>query len=220
VGKLITANDLRAMAADAKQVAVPAGSVLAPSALDLAKELGIALLWEESAPKGSGKKPPCPAAAEMTPAVAGQDAKCACGELAPGDVQTIVRQVLAQVMKPACANPKVTHVKGDGVVLEPFEGAPSGQNIKLKDVVTAREANLAAGFMTFEAAQLPWQLTYDEVDYVVEGTFTLQAGGKTYTCGPGDVLYIPKDTRVVFGSPGRAKVFYVTYPANWAEQTS
>lgn len=208
--KLITATELRAMAADGKQVAIAAGSVLTPSAHDLAKELGITLMWSEAAPKA--KKP---AAAGEIPA--GKTPRSAEGELAAADVQLIVQKVLAQVNRPACPNPRITHVRGDSVVLEPFAEAPPGQNIRLKDVVTAREANLAAGFMTFEASRLPWQLSYDEIDYVVEGSFTLETGGKTYTAGPGDVLYIPKDTKVVFGSPGRAKVFYVTYPANWAE---
>lgn len=202
------------MAADGKQVVIPAGSVLTPSAHDLAKELGIALLWTEAAPK---TKPRNPAGSpiELAPPVAA--AAPAGDELSPADVQLIVRKVLDKVIRPACANPRVTHVRGDNVVLEPFAEAPPGQNIRLKDVVTAREANLAAGFMSFEASQLPWQLSYDEIDYVVEGTFTLQTGGKTYTAGPGDVLYIPKGTKVVFGSPSRATVFYVTYPANWAE---
>jgi ethanolamine utilization protein EutQ len=31
------------------------------------------------------------------------------------------------------------------------------------------------------------------------------------------VIYIPKGAQVVFSSPGFAKVFYVTYPANWDE---
>lgn len=210
--KLITAIELRAMAANSKQVPVPPGSVLTPSAYDLAKELGIALLWGEAAAK-PGKKEPAfgePAAEPVRHGVDGSG-------LSAGDVRVIVQKVLAQVTQPACSNPRLTHVRGDSVVLEPFAEAPAGQNIRLKDGITAREANLAAGFMTFEASRLPWQLAYDEVDYVVEGTFTIQAGGKTYTAGPGDVLYIPKDTRVVFGSPGRAKVFYVTYPANWAE---
>ena len=101
--------------------------------------------------------------------------------------------------------------------LEPFDQAPPGQKILLKDVVTSREGNLAAGFMSFDHSELPWHLTYDEVDYVVEGVFTLQANGRTYTCQAGDVLYIPKDTHVVFGSPSQTRVFYVTYPANWAE---
>lgn len=216
LAKLINAADLRALAGGGKQAVIPPGSVLTPSAHDLAKELGIALLWEkaerpERRPASAAKAGPvCREAAVGPQEAAGVG-------LAEEDVKVIVRTVIDQVLKPACPNPQVTWIKGDSVVLEPFDQAPPGQNIRLKDVVTAREANLCAGFMTFERSRLPWHLTYDEVDYVVEGTFTLQAAGKTYTCQAGDVIYIPKDTKVVFGSPAKARVFYVTYPANWAD---
>ncbi len=205
VKKLITAASLRQMAETGNPVIVPPQSVLAPSAQDLARELGIQIV--------RGAAPALPGQSSQ-PAAEPEQAK---PEQPADTLATEVRKVLAELLKPACAQPKVTHVPGTAVVLQPFEQAPPGQNIKLRDIITAREANLAAGFMTFDNAELPWNLTYDEVDYVVEGTFTVATGGTVYTCVAGDVLYIPKNTRVVFGSPRQAKVFYVTYPANWAD---
>lgn len=205
VKKLITAASLRQMAETGNPVIVPPQSVLAPSAQDLARELGIQIV--------RGAAPALPGQSSQ-PAAEPEQAK---PEQPADTLATEVRKVLAELLKPACAQPKVTHVRGTEVALQPFEQAPPGQNIKLRDVITAREANLAAGFMTFDNSELPWNLTYDEVDYVVEGTFTVATGGTVYTCVAGDVLYIPKNTRVVFGSPRQAKVFYVTYPANWAD---
>ena len=198
MAKLISAAELRELAGDNKQVAVPVGAILTPSAYDLAKEMNLTIIRNSDADQPAGRQQ------------AGQ-------EPCVSEVQEIVRRVLDKMAKPACANPRLTHVKAAGIVMEPFEQAPSGQQIKLKDVITSREANLGAGFMEFDRSEFPWHLTYDEVDYVVEGTFTLQSGGVTYTCKAGDVLYIPKDTKVVFGSPTQARVFYVTYPANWAD---
>ena len=198
MAKLISAAELRELAGDNKQVAVPAGAILTPSAYDLAKEMNLTIIRNSEADQPASR-----------PQV-GQ-------EPCVSEVQEIVRRVLDKMTKPACANPRLTHVKAAGIAMEPFEQAPPGQQIKLKDVITSREANLGAGFMEFDRSEFPWHLTYDEVDYVVEGTFTLQSGGVTYTCKAGDVLYIPKDTKVVFGSPTQARVFYVTYPANWAD---
>ncbi len=212
--KLITAADLRQLAGEGNQVTVPAGSVLTPSALDMAKEQGIALLWEQGERKAAAKpagKPVC------APTDAGRAAETSPDTVPAADIPVIVRKVLDQVLRPACADPRVTLVKGGTVTLEPFDQAPPGQDIRLKDVITAREANLCAGFMAFDHSRLPWHLTYDEVDYVAEGTFTVQAAGHTYTLAAGDVLYIPKGTKVVFASPDKARVFYVTYPANWAD---
>ena len=204
--KLISATTLRQMAETDKRVVIPQQCVLTPSAQDLAKELGIQIVRKNTK--------------ELQVEGSQLDAICINNDKSEdttGTLETQVRKVLSELLKPACANPKVTQVKGSTVVLESFDQAPLGQNIKLKDVITARQANLAAGFMEFDCAKLPWNLTYDEVDYVVEGTFTVETGGKVYTCVAGDVLYIPKDTQVVFGSPNQAKVFYVTYPANWSE---
>lgn len=198
--KLITESELRALAGDNSQVVVPAGSVLTPSALDMAKFMNLTLLRGGAAPA-------------VSPA---SMADSACGEPTEAEIRRIVRAVLAEKTKPVCPNPRVIHVPGGSVKLEPFDQAPPGQTIHMKDAVTYQESNLAAGFMTFDKSELPWHLTYDEVDYVVEGVFTLKANGKTYTCQAGDVLYIPRDTHVVFGSPAQTRVFYVTYPANWA----
>ena len=194
--KLITDTELRAMAGDGKQVTIPTGSILTPSAQDMVRFMNISVVRADLPSQPSGAAGNAPADEE---------------------IRRIVHKVLDQRLKPICPNPRVTQVKGASVTLEPFDQAPPGQNIKLKDVITSREGNLGAGFMSFDRSELPWHLTYDEVDYVVEGVFTLQANGRTYTCQAGDVMYIPKDTHVVFGSPSQTRVFYVTYPANWAD---
>jgi ethanolamine utilization protein EutQ len=66
------------------------------------------------------------------------------------------------------------------------------------------------------ADSFPWTLTYDEVDYVLEGVLQLTVEGRVIEGRPGDVLFIPKGSKVVFGTPSRTRIFYVTYPADWA----
>jgi len=133
-------------------------------------------------------------------------------------LKKIVQKVIAETVKPACENPVATHVKGKNVLVQPFSEAPPGQKINLVDVIDARVGNLASGFMTFEQAKLPWHLNYDEMDYVIEGEFVLEVSGKrVFRAIAGDVIYIPKGCNVVFSSPTYCKIFYVTYPANWAE---
>lgn len=127
----------------------------------------------------------------------------------------VVQKVMVDMNRPICENPQVAHIAGDNVVIEPFEKAPAGQDVRMTNVVTAREGNLAAGFMILERSAFPWTLSYDEIDYVVEGEFELEVGNKVYNGKPGDVISIPKGASVVFASPSHAKVFYVTYPANW-----
>ena len=96
--KLITEEELRTLAGDGKEVVIPAGSVLTPSALDMAKFMNLNLIRTEagaSAPQGA--------------------APSYCGEASDDEIRRIVRTVLAEKAKPACANPRVTYVKGDSV---------------------------------------------------------------------------------------------------------
>ena len=50
-----------------------------------------------------------------------------------------------------------------------------------------------------------------------EGSVTID--GKKYTAHAGDVLFVPSGSKVIWGSPDKARILYATYPANWADLT-
>jgi ethanolamine utilization protein EutQ len=112
-------------------------------------------------------------------------------------------------------------VKGDSVQLDPFPvdvGRPE-MNIHLKDVITAAHGGpMAAGFMTWGTGSFPWTLNYDEVDFVIDGQLEVRLDNQVVVGNPGDVIFIPKGSNIFFGSPTFAKVFYVTFPAEWEAQ--
>lgn len=112
----------------------------------------------------------------------------------------------------------VTLVRGSSVQLAPFPAAGADRNVRLSDVITGKDGSpMTAGFMAWNRADsFPWKLSYDEVDYVLEGVLHLGINGGIVEARPGDVLHIPKGSSVTFGTPNRVKVFYVTYPADWA----
>lgn len=201
MGRFISAAVLRDMAKLDKNIVLEEDSVLTPSAKDLAKELGITIS------KGRQEI--------ISHNVVGQSFEKP--ETQKDDLKTVVQKILGEVLKPACVNPKATHVKGETVVIQPFPEAPPGQKVGLVDVIDSRVGNLASGFMTFDHSKLPWLLNYDEVDYVIEGEFVLEVEGQVFYAKQGDVIYIPKGSQVVFSSPTFCKVFYTTYPANWAD---
>jgi ethanolamine utilization protein EutQ len=70
--------------------------------------------------------------------------------------------------------------------------------------------------MTWGTGSFPWTLNYDEVDFVIDGQ--LEVRHQVVVGNPGDVIYIPKGSNIFFGSPTFAKVFYVTFPAEWEAQ--
>ena len=114
-------------------------------------------------------------------------------------------------------------VKGEEVRLEPFPfdvGRPE-MNIHLVDVITAEHGSpMAAGFMTWGKGSFPWTLDYDEIDFVIDGQLEIRTESQVILGNPGDVIYIPKGSNIFFGSPSYAKVFYVTFPAEWEGQSS
>lgn len=113
----------------------------------------------------------------------------------------------------------VTLVRADAVRLEPFPadvGRPE-MKLRLADVITgAHGSPMGAGFMTWETGSFPWKLDYDEIDYVIEGQLEIRKGSQVVVGNPGDVIYIPRGSEISFGSPSFARVFYVTFPADWA----
>jgi ethanolamine utilization protein EutQ len=109
-------------------------------------------------------------------------------------------------------------VRGSSVALGRFEAAGPTRNVGLADVVTGKDgAPMTAGFMSWNREDsFPWKLDYDEIDYVLEGVLHVGIDGRTLQAKAGDVLYLPRGSQVVFGTPNRVRVFYVTYPADWA----
>ena len=109
-------------------------------------------------------------------------------------------------------------VRGRSVKLGKFSGAGVDRNIGLTDLVTGADRSpMTAGIMSWgREDSFPWTLDYDEIDYVLEGVLQIRIDGRVLEGRPGDVLYIPKGSKLVFATPSRTRVFYVTYPADWA----
>lgn len=145
-------------------------------------------------------------------------------------VSKIVKEVLNETTSKACPVPAknfecikdskgLTVIKGNTVKLNRFEDAGKNKNVLLTDIITHHDGSpMSAGMMVWEKKDsFPWKLNYDEIDYIIEGELQITINGKDYNGKTGDVFYIPKGSEIVFGTPNRVKIMYVTYPANWSE---
>jgi ethanolamine utilization protein EutQ (cupin superfamily) len=112
----------------------------------------------------------------------------------------------------------LTVVRGRSVRLGTFAAAGEGRNVGLLDLVTARDGSpMTAGIMSWDRDDsFPWTLDYDEIDLVLEGILQISIDGRVLEGRAGDVFYIPRGSRIVFATPHRVRVFYVTYPADWS----
>jgi ethanolamine utilization protein EutQ len=112
----------------------------------------------------------------------------------------------------------IKRVETRGLELDPFPFPvpPAAMDVRLRDVITAADgAPVAAGLMSLREGSFPWELTYDEVQFVLEGELHLGTEDGTVVGLPGDALYVPKGTKLTFGTPSWARFLYVTYPAEW-----
>lgn len=110
-------------------------------------------------------------------------------------------------------------IHDNGIEYELFDEQLTGDKVKFRQMMSSAESpNLAFGFLDINQTSFEWTLAgYDEVDYILKGTWEITINGRKYTGHAGDIMYIPKGTTVTFGSPDHATVFYAAYPANWEE---
>ena len=104
-------------------------------------------------------------------------------------------------------------VSSNTVQTEPFQGV---QGVSLKDIVTLDESpRMGAGIMEVDHTSFEWTLTYDEFDYIIEGTLEIEIDGRVVTGHAGDIIFIPKNSHIHFQSPDKARFAYFVYPADW-----
>lgn len=97
-------------------------------------------------------------------------------------------------------------------------GNPTDQ-VYTKDFFDLEESpRLGAGLMVMKNSTFDWTLNYDEVDYVIDGTLKVIGKNGTATANAGQIILIPKGSKIKFSVEDAARFIYITYPADWANQ--
>lgn len=216
--KLICAKDIEAVILKGEKTLYVDGSeIITPSAQDLAKNNGIVFTAEAPAPKVQDL------GVNKTPSIDGMDSEMLLNffrKMMDKGLLEEMLQCLKQKNLPfeaECDPNGLKVVRGNTVKMDVFDTGNPNAKAYFQELVSKKESKMSAGFLVIENSKFDWELTYEEIDYVIEGTLTVEINGKTYTAYPGDVLFVPSGSKVVWGSPDKARVFYTTYPANWAD---
>ena len=132
-------------------------------------------------------------------------------------IEELVRRVLLEMLGGNGPRVKKVEVPRLDVAAEHrMDTGNPADRVWTRDLFTLEEApRLGCGLMVMERTTFPWTLTYDEMDYVIEGRLDILVDGQTVSAGPGEVLYIPKDTSIQFSVRDKARFLYFVYPANW-----
>lgn len=241
--KLISAETIRqARASNVRRVEVcMPDCIVTPEAKTVAVQLGVELVLLGPGQKAAPVAAPAPSPVSVAAPAGGVDdaavkAICAgvlssypAGSLPSNLVEQLVRKavqeadgsadpVAAPLYKSYTGSGGIKVVQGDSLRYERFDGAGPGTNVRIVDVITAADnSSMATGFMEWENLFFPWTLTYDEVDIILEGELHIRHKGETFVCRKGDVLFIPKNSSIEFGTPSKVRFMYVAFPANWQE---
>ncbi|MGE8154014.1 ethanolamine utilization protein EutQ [Pseudomonas vancouverensis] len=95
-------------------------------------------------------------------------------------------------------------------------GGPPGGASVARALSNEVSPHLGIGFARWAGAEVAWTLLYDEVIFVIEGCFELRANGEIYQVTPGQLLWIPEGTELVYG--GHALFGYVVHPGDWKQR--
>ena len=74
--------------------------------------------------------------------------------------------------------------------------------------------------LAFLKIALTLHITYDEVINILEDSSSYKSVTKIYEAGPGDVLWVPRNTDIVYIAQERVTFFYSVLPAGNAPSTS
>ena len=137
--------------------------------------------------------------------------------------ETLIKEIVEKVLKEAAVQKKpemqrtvdqngIIGIKTETVKCEPFEQ----DGVSLKDIVSLEEApRMGAGIMELDHTSFAWTLSYDEYDMVIDGELEIEIDGRVIKGGPGDIIYIPKGSRIHFQTPSFARYAYFVYPTDW-----
>lgn len=137
--------------------------------------------------------------------------------------ESLIREIVERTLREIGTEKMEKHVDPSGIMsikvstvkCEPFAGA---KGVGLKDATTLEEApRMGAGVMELDHGELEWTLTYDEYDYVIEGTLQIEIDGRIIEGKAGDIIYIPRNSHIRFKTPDFTRYAYFVYPANWSE---
>jgi len=205
--QLICAKDIELLNAGGKKVCyVENGSIITPSAKDAADTFGIKFCDKEE---------------EQPQALTGLTGMDIDSEKIYMVLKALMEKgMLNDIFKPYESESHgngLKVVRGSSVKMDVFDTGDPSVKAYYQELINKEESHMSAGFLVIDHSEFEWELTYEEIDYVIEGTLTVTIDGKTYTAKAGDVLFVPSGSKVIWGSPDKARVFYATYPANWAD---
>lgn len=210
--KLICVKDVEAMGKQKQKVIfVDRNTIITPAARDTARTYGMEFSYEENNCKSTTVELP----------------KAYDGEIDSNMIYTVVKALVEKgllkdlfdklPLQPyiaECDNGGLKVVRGDSVRFDVYDTGKPDNKVFYQELISNNRSSTKAGLLTIENSSYERETKFEEIDYIIEGTTTIEINGKTFTACPGDIVYVPSGSKVVWSSPDKAKLFYTTSPVN------
>ncbi|WP_338359960.1 ethanolamine utilization protein EutQ [Enterococcus faecalis] len=139
-------------------------------------------------------------------------------------IETLVRQIVTEKLMPtkqvdpsgimSIKLPEIDVTEDDRL----DTGTPA-DIVYTKDLFSLEESpRLGCGLMVMKDTTFDWTLEYDEIDYIISGQLDILIDGRKISATAGEIILIPKSSKIQFSVTGDARFVYVTYPADWQSQ--
>lgn len=149
-----------------------------------------------------------------------------------GLLEQLVRQIIEEKLKTTTSNgvdfscnkdaSGIISVKLPSVKVSEENRLDTGKSsdiVYTKDLFNLEESpRLGCGIMEMKETTFDWTLNYDEIDYIIEGHLDVIIDGGKVSADEGELILIPKGSKIQFSVPDYARFLYVTYPADWSSQ--
>jgi ethanolamine utilization protein EutQ len=219
--RLISEKDVQQAAKEGRRslVASPDACIVTPMAQDAAAALGITLKTaDDGATAGPG---------DATPHASVKDAVGDTGRLVeqvvarmrdhlPAGISAqrlgqVVREVVAsRLAAPAAAVGQggARLISGRQIIAAPVTPVAVDGQVQLAQVLPGEAlGSLSAGILAWEKASFRRQVEQEEIDIIIEGDLQVTLDdGQTLSGRPGDMLYLPRGTQVVYSTPSSVKL--------------
>lgn len=139
-------------------------------------------------------------------------------------IETLVCQIVTEQLMPTKqVDPSgVASIKLPEITVSEEDRLDTGNPndiVYTKDLFSLEESpRLGCGLMVMKETTFDWTLDYDEIDYVISGKLDIIIDGRKVSASAGELILIPKNSKIQFSVAEEARFVYVTFPADWQNQ--
>ena len=216
--KLICANDIEKLIVNGeKEIYIGKNVILTPSAIDIAKNNEIEIIFNSQAIKEK-KEDKMEKVEKITPKNVDTQQMLDLFRviIKEGLLQDMIKQLTAEnnsnskfEFETDCKGFKI--IKGNTVKLERIETDDKDSKVYYQELISEEESKISVGFFNMEDSKFETENTNEEIFYIIDGEISININGKTYKANKDDVLFIPLDSSIKIESKGITKIFYTSY---------